>query len=130
MRDVAMGSIFSMRQLAFFGFFFGPIGLGLALLLTLRTLGLPKLGKRLALLGVAVLILEAVVASFVLVNAIYFHLAGAILAKLCYDKWVMRPATAYKAKGGRDGEILQTLFLSLILSAIFYGLIYLVFLMP
>lgn len=111
-----------MRQLAFFGFFFGPIGLGLAIASTLRTLGEPKLAKRFVIAGVLFYVLEVIVISIVWMSIIYFHLAGAIMAKLCYDKWIIRLATAHKEKGGHDGEFMQTLFFSGLLTILFLGI--------
>ncbi len=94
-------AIFSMRDLLFIGFFCGPIGLGVALWLSLRRVGERRLANFALRAGILLFLAETVVFSFVSLNAIYFHITCGVLAKVSFDRWLMRPAGKYVGSGGR-----------------------------
>jgi len=125
---INMKPIFSMRQVVFIGFSFGFLGTGLALRSSLRHLGKKELGKKMVHLGLLFSVVEALLFALLPIHpAVHFLICGAA-GKLAYDRWLMRPAIAYKNQGGTDGDIFQTIFFSVILTAAWLALITLFFL--
>lgn len=110
-----------MRDLAFLGFFCGPLGLGLALRQSLARVGERRLAKIAFLGGVLAFLVELAMSAILITHAIYFHIAGALLGKLAFDRWLHRPARAYLASGGRFASNAYLLGFALLYGACVFG---------
>ena len=118
-----MKSIFSMRQVVFFGFAFGFLGSAFALRSSLRHLELPELGRTVLKWGFFALFVESLLFGFFNIHPAVHFLASGVGGKLGYDIWLMRPAMAYKHQGGTDGDIIQTIFMGAICLAVWVGVV-------
>jgi hypothetical protein len=117
--------VYDMRDLALIGFFCGPLGLGVALFLSLQRVGRSAHASTAMNLCAALFVVELVVSYFALVNVIYLHLFGAVLAKVLYDRWLLVPSRNFLKEGGMMASGLQValfiLLFSTILLAAFLG---------
>ena len=94
-------SVFSMRDLVFIGFLCGPISLGFALWQSLKRVGETRRSSVALKSGLGLGLIEIVVFLLAPVQAIYFNVAGGVLGKIAYDRWLMRPALLHVGAGGK-----------------------------
>ncbi|MFT7678102.1 MAG: hypothetical protein ACI8QC_002088 [Planctomycetota bacterium] len=111
-----------MEQLAFLGFFQGPLGLGLSLALSANRIGRADLVKKVLLITFVATTIQWLVVAIGLggPSAIVVHLACAILAKVLHDRWLFIP---YRNQGSNNftrGELV-VFFLGVLAIGFTYG---------